>query len=52
MINLIFFWQVSLVKCLVENVPVDISINTLGGVCTLAFLEEVSHFSKLFVILR
>ena len=35
-------WQVKLVKCLVENVVVDISFNQIGGLCTLCFLEEVS----------
>lgn len=35
--------EVKLVKCLVENIVVDISFNQLGGLCTLCFLEEVDH---------
>ena len=31
-----------IIKCLVENIVVDISFNQLGGLCTLCFLEEVS----------
>ena len=38
-------WQVKLIKCLVENVVVDISFNQIGGLCTLCFLEEVSQLS-------
>ena len=34
--------QVKIIKCLVENIVVDISFNQLGGLCTLCFLEEVS----------
>ncbi|KAL5698595.1 hypothetical protein ACHQM5_029613 [Ranunculus cassubicifolius] len=37
------YLQVKLVKCLVENIVVDISFNQLGGLCTLCFLEEVDH---------
>ncbi|KAH6555156.1 hypothetical protein KP509_1Z277500 [Ceratopteris richardii] len=33
--------QVQIVKCLVDDVVVDISFNQLGGICTLCFLEEV-----------
>jgi hypothetical protein len=33
--------QVKIVKCLVENIVVDISFNQIGGLCTLCFLEEV-----------
>lgn len=33
--------QVKLVKCLVQNIVVDISFNQLGGLCTLCFLEKV-----------
>lgn len=36
-----FLWQVKLVKCLVQNIVVDISFNQLGGLCTLCFLEQV-----------
>lgn len=35
--------EVKLVKCLVENIVVDISFNQLGGLCTLCFLEEVDR---------
>eukprot|EP01018_Ginkgo_biloba_P015244 Gb_32202 [translate_table: standard] len=35
--------EVKLVKCLVENIVVDISFNQLGGLCTLCFLEEVDQ---------
>ncbi|KAE8676876.1 hypothetical protein F3Y22_tig00111582pilonHSYRG01455 [Hibiscus syriacus] len=34
--------EVKIIKCLVENIVVDISFNQLGGLCTLCFLEEVS----------
>ncbi|CAN8278799.1 unnamed protein product [Cochlearia groenlandica] len=35
--------EVKLVKCLVQNIVVDISFNQLGGICTLCFLEKVDH---------
>lgn len=35
--------EVKLVKCLVENIVVDISFNQLGGLCTLCFLEKVDR---------
>uniref|UniRef100_A0A7N0U3C5 Polymerase nucleotidyl transferase domain-containing protein n=1 Tax=Kalanchoe fedtschenkoi TaxID=63787 RepID=A0A7N0U3C5_KALFE len=35
--------EVKIVKCLVENIVVDISFNQIGGLCTLCFLEEVDH---------
>ncbi|KAK9125901.1 hypothetical protein Scep_014747 [Stephania cephalantha] len=43
--------EVKLVKCLVQNIVVDISFNQLGGLCTLCFLEQVlykflDYFSK------
>ncbi|KAF6173017.1 hypothetical protein GIB67_006393 [Kingdonia uniflora] len=38
--------EVKLIKCLVENIVVDISFNQLGGLCTLCFLEEVDHLIK------
>ncbi|CAI0469912.1 unnamed protein product [Linum tenue] len=38
--------EVKLIKCLVENIVVDISFNQLGGLCTLCFLEEVDHMIK------
>ncbi|EFJ38851.1 hypothetical protein SELMODRAFT_70578, partial [Selaginella moellendorffii] len=34
---------VKIIKCLVENIVVDISFNQLGGLCTLCFLEEVDR---------
>ncbi len=33
--------QVKLLKCLVDDIVVDISFNQFGGLCTLNFLEEV-----------
>ncbi|XP_062086673.1 structural maintenance of chromosomes flexible hinge domain-containing protein GMI1-like isoform X2 [Humulus lupulus] len=33
--------KVKLVKCLVQNIVVDISFNQLEGLCTLCFLEQV-----------
>ncbi|KAF6140889.1 hypothetical protein GIB67_042302 [Kingdonia uniflora] len=38
--------EVKIIKCLVENIVVDISFNQLGGLCTLCFLEEVDHKIK------
>ncbi|XP_057869040.2 uncharacterized protein LOC131076031 [Cryptomeria japonica] len=35
--------EVKLVKCLVENIVVDISFNQLGGLSTLCFLEKVDR---------
>ncbi|KAJ0973825.1 hypothetical protein J5N97_015790 [Dioscorea zingiberensis] len=35
--------EVKIVKCLVENIVVDISFNQVGGLCTLCFLEEIDH---------
>ncbi|XP_020101422.1 uncharacterized protein LOC109719259 isoform X2 [Ananas comosus] len=35
--------EVKLVKCLVQNIVVDISFNQIGGLCTLCFLEEVDQ---------
>eukprot|EP00798_Chlamydomonas_sp_ICE-L_P021661 gene21661-28678_t len=35
--------EVKLLKCLVDNIVVDISFNQLGGLCTLAFLEEIDR---------
>ncbi|KAH9537635.1 hypothetical protein CY35_16G064100 [Sphagnum magellanicum] len=49
--------EVKIVKCLVENIVVDISFNQIGGLCTLCFLEEVDrlvgqdHLFKRSVIL-
>ncbi|KAM5583002.1 hypothetical protein ABKV19_003084 [Rosa sericea] len=36
--------EVKLVKCIVQNMIVDISFNQLGGLCTLRFLEQVDHY--------
>ena len=39
--------QVKLLKCLVDNILVDISFDTLGGLCTVAFLESIDrHIGK------
>ncbi|GAV77176.1 hypothetical protein CFOL_v3_20648 [Cephalotus follicularis] len=35
--------EVKLVKCLVQNIVVDISFNQLGGLCTVCFLEQVDR---------
>ena len=35
--------QVKLLKCLVDNIVVDISFNQLGGLCTLVFLESIDR---------
>ncbi|GAV58628.1 LOW QUALITY PROTEIN: hypothetical protein CFOL_v3_02161, partial [Cephalotus follicularis] len=35
--------EVKLVKCLVQDIAVDISFNKLGGLCTLCFLEQVDR---------
>ncbi|GAU36853.1 hypothetical protein TSUD_213770 [Trifolium subterraneum] len=35
--------EVKLVKCLVQNIVVDISFNQLGGLSTLCFLEKVDR---------
>ncbi|XP_011023198.1 PREDICTED: LOW QUALITY PROTEIN: uncharacterized protein LOC105124774 [Populus euphratica] len=35
--------EVKIIKCLVENIVVDISFKQLGGLCTLCFLEEVDN---------
>ncbi|KAF9671157.1 hypothetical protein SADUNF_Sadunf12G0018300 [Salix dunnii] len=35
--------EVKMIRCLVENIVVDISFNQLGGLCTLCFLEEVDQ---------
>ncbi|XP_074281710.1 uncharacterized protein LOC141606465 isoform X2 [Silene latifolia] len=35
--------EVKIIKCLVDNIVVDISFNQLGGLCTLCFLEEIDN---------
>jgi hypothetical protein len=42
--SLMFHVQVKIIKCLVENIVVDISFNQVGGLCTLCFLEEVCSY--------
>lgn len=43
----LFNVQVKLLKCLVDNILVDISFDTLGGLCTVAFLESIDrHIGK------
>ncbi|XP_078159988.1 nucleotidyltransferase family protein isoform X3 [Carex rostrata] len=36
--------EVRLVKCLIDNVIVDISFNQIGGLCTLCFLELADDY--------
>uniref|UniRef100_A0A0D9VR36 Polymerase nucleotidyl transferase domain-containing protein n=1 Tax=Leersia perrieri TaxID=77586 RepID=A0A0D9VR36_9ORYZ len=49
--------EVKIIKCLVDNIVVDISFNQVGGLCTLCFLEEVdaligqNHLFKRSIIL-
>ncbi|WOL01704.1 hypothetical protein Cni_G10421 [Canna indica] len=49
--------EVKLIKCLVENIVVDISFNQVGGLCTLCFLGEMdkvinrNHLFKRSIIL-
>ena len=35
--------QVKLVKCVVGDLVVDVSFETLGGLCTVAFLEAIDR---------
>ncbi|KAL1545409.1 hypothetical protein AAHA92_22138 [Salvia divinorum] len=35
--------EVKLVKCIVQDIVVDISFNQIGGLCTLCFLEQVDR---------
>ncbi|KAK1271818.1 hypothetical protein QJS04_geneDACA005863 [Acorus gramineus] len=35
--------EVKLVKCLIQNIVVDISFNQIGGLCTLCFLEKIDR---------
>nr|XP_043610073.1 uncharacterized protein LOC122581831 [Erigeron canadensis] len=37
--------EVKLVKCLVQDIVIDISFNQLGGLCTLCFLEQVDRLA-------
>lgn len=41
--------QVKIIKCLVENIVVDISFNQLGGLCTLCFLDEVREYLSMWL---
>ncbi|KAK3148018.1 hypothetical protein QOZ80_3BG0289580 [Eleusine coracana subsp. coracana] len=49
--------EVKIIKCLVENIVVDISYNQVGGLCTLCFLEQAdklinrNHLFKRSIIL-
>ncbi|KAL2479333.1 PAP/OAS1 substrate-binding domain superfamily [Abeliophyllum distichum] len=49
--------EVKLVKCIVQNIVVDVSFNQIGGLCTLCFLEKVdrligkNHLFKRSIIL-
>lgn len=44
-------------KCMIDNIVVDISFNQLGGICTYGFLERVNnelipnHLFKMSIIL-
>lgn len=38
--------EVKLVKCMVQNLVVDISVNQIGGLSTLCFLEQVDRVIK------
>jgi hypothetical protein len=44
LICILYHAQVKIIKCLVDNIAVDISFNQVGGLCTLCFLEEVCSF--------
>ena len=35
--------QVKLLKCLVDNIVVDISFDTIAGICTVLFLESIDR---------
>lgn len=43
--------QVKLVKCIIQNIVVDISFNQLGGLCTLCFLEKVACLIHILLLL-
>ncbi|KAG6499414.1 hypothetical protein ZIOFF_039200 [Zingiber officinale] len=40
--------EVKVVKCIMQNIVVDISFNQIGGLCTLCFLEKV-HLKSLLI---
>jgi hypothetical protein len=40
---LVLHLQVKLVKCVVSDVVVDVSLDTIGGLCTVAFLEAADR---------
>ncbi|MBA0753357.1 hypothetical protein Gogos_022293 [Gossypium gossypioides] len=44
--------EVKIIKCLVENIVVDISFNQLGGLCTLCFLEENHLFKRSIILIK
>ncbi|XP_074558461.1 uncharacterized protein LOC141814400 isoform X2 [Curcuma longa] len=35
--------EVKVVKCIMQNIVVDISFNQIGGLCTLCFLEKINE---------
>ncbi|KAL7095141.1 hypothetical protein ACP275_10G005700 [Erythranthe tilingii] len=35
--------EVKLVKCIIQDIVVDVSFNQIGGLCTLCFLEQVDR---------
>jgi hypothetical protein len=41
LICIMYHSQVKIIKCLVDNIVVDISFNQVGGLCTLCFLDQV-----------
>lgn len=43
-------FQVRLVKCLIDNIIVDISFNQMGGLCTLCFLELVCRYELIVAL--
>ena len=47
LICIMYHAQVKIIKCLVENIVVDISFNQVGGLCTLCFLEEVCSYFQI-----
>lgn len=45
-------WQIKLVKCMVQDIVVHISVSQIDGLCTLIFLKKVIFHSclVLFVV--
>ncbi|KAK1549895.1 hypothetical protein Q3G72_009811 [Acer saccharum] len=46
--SLSFGFLVPIVKCIVENIAVDISFNQLGGLCALCFHEEDNFYVSIW----